>query len=222
MIGNTNMWLPRFITIFVLAIVSADVSAAGEAAGAPAAEALTMPRLSPLAMDLPPGQWREYRYVGGPSNGARVRWTWLDTLEREGQSFQWFETRMIDGDSQTVSKVLANRSNPGAVPAVVLMQKNDQQVVEMPAAMRVRAADVLQLSGVPPKEIKLSEIEVPAGQFATTMYVIEQAGVTQRIHVSESLPGMVLIETPDFRMELVATGSDGQSLIAKTRSVSEN
>jgi len=216
------MWLPRFIMILGLAIVTADISVAGEMAGATVAEALTMPQLSPLAMDLAPGQWREYRYVGGPSDGAIVRWTWLDTLERDGQSFQWFETRMNDGDSQTVSKVLANRSNPGAVPAAVLMQKDDQPVVEMPAAMRVRAADVLQLGDVPPKEIKLSEIEVPAGRFATTMYVVEQGGVTQRTYVSDSLPGMILIETPDFRMELVATGSDGQAAIAETRSASEN
>lgn len=177
-------------------------------------EAPEMPRLSPLAMELAPGQWREYRYVGGPSDGATVRWTWLERVEREGKNFQWFETAMQSGEKRLISKVLIDRTNPDAVPARILMQANDEAVVEMPAAMRARSADIMQLEGTSPKKVESAAVEVPAGQYSTMVYVVEQNGVIQRTYVSEDLPGMVLIETPGFRMELVAAGDGGRTEIS--------
>jgi len=45
------------------------------------------------------------------------------------------------------------------------------------------------------------------------LYIFIANGVTQKIYISEALPGIVLTETEGLRMELTATGNDDKSAI---------
>ena len=45
---------------------------------------------NPIALGLSPGTWREYLLSGGPTDGATLRWTWLETEDHKGQSCRHF------------------------------------------------------------------------------------------------------------------------------------
>jgi len=66
---------------------------------------------------------------------------------------------------------------------------------------------------MPAQNVADKTIEVTAGKYATQLYTVFASGTIQKIYIAASLPGIVLTETEGFRMELVATGSDGESAI---------
>ncbi|MDH3510975.1 MAG: hypothetical protein OER85_09000 [Gammaproteobacteria bacterium] len=187
---------------------------AADSQGIPAGEQINL-RLDPLSTDLEPGTWREYRFTGGASDQASVRWTWLESVAVDGQAFRWFETRRIAGNNVTIIKILASSNDPAALPLRVIMQINDMQPVEMPETMRAAAATVLYRDAVNPLELAQAEtvVEVPAGTFTAAVYEGKQADASYRVYYDSSLPGMIRTDSGAGRMELVAFGDGDKTAI---------
>jgi hypothetical protein len=201
---------------FALLAVAASLSVAlAEDAIAPDAGLIVPVELSnPIALGLDPGEWREYRLSGGATDGATLRWTWLETEEHDGQSYQWFETRLTTPGRRLVTKLLANPARLDEIPRIVLMQNNDAPPQSMPSALGQKAVELLNYAGqMPAQSVAEETIEVTAGKYTTQLYTVFANGTIQKIYIATSLPGIVLSETEEFRMELVATGDGGESTI---------
>jgi hypothetical protein len=201
---------------FALLAVAASLSVAlAEEAIAPDPGLIVPVELTnPIALGLDTGEWREYRLSGGATDGATLRWTWLETEEHDGQSYQWFETQLISPDRHMVTKLLANPTRLSESPRVVLMQMNDNPPQSMPDELRQKSVELLNYAGqTVAKSVAEEKLEVAAGIYETKLYTVIANGVTQKIYISEALPGIVLTETEGFRMEMTATGNDGKSAI---------
>jgi hypothetical protein len=174
-----------------------------------------IPPLDPLAMKLASGEWREYRFTGGATKGSTVRWTWLETVELDGRSYQWFETQMNQTDQKMLSRILGSLDNPTEPPIRVIMQTAQMPPREMPEEMRLLAAPALKrnLLNPPSKLPDTKNIEVPAGKFTTTVYESSVGGDVSRTYYSTDLPGMISYEASAGGMELIAYGSDGKTAI---------
>jgi hypothetical protein len=209
------MTLIRTIFFAMLAVAASFAVALAEETSAPDAGLIIPVELSnPIALGLDPGEWREYRLSGGPTDGATLRWTWLETEEHDGQSYQWFETQLSSPDRRLVTRLLANPTRLSESPRVVVMQMNDNPPQSMPDELRKKAVELLNYAGqTPATSIADEKLEVAAGTYETKLYSVTANGVTQKTYLSESLPGIVLTETESFRMELTATGNDGKSAI---------
>ena len=117
--------IPIKSILFALLTVAASLATAlaEEAAGAPDAEIIIPVELTnPIALGLDAGEWREYQLSGGPTDGATLRWTWLETEKHNGQNYQWFETRLSSPGKRLTTKLLANPTRLSEPPRVVLMQ----------------------------------------------------------------------------------------------------
>jgi hypothetical protein len=209
------MTLIRTFFFAVLVVAASLAIALAEEASAPDAGLIIPVELSnPIALGLDPGEWREYRLSGGPTDGATLRWTWLETEEYDGQSYQWFETRLDSPDRHLVTRLLANPTRLSEPPRVVVMQMNDNPPQSMPDELRQKSVELLNYAGqTPANSVAEETLEVAAGKYQTKLYTVIANGVTQKTYLSESLPGIVLTETESFRMELTATGNDGKSAI---------
>lgn len=172
--------------------------------------------IDPLAMRLAPGEWREYRFTGGATDGSTVRWTWLETEEVDGETHQWFETYMERNGQVIVSRILGSLDDPAAIPRRVIMQTGEMPPREMPEEMRQMAAPALKrnLLNPPTRLAEPETVEVPAGEFSTTVYESNVAGQVSQTYYSTELPGMVLFQGDAGGMELVAWGSDGETAIS--------
>ena len=94
------------------------------------------------------------------------------------------------------------------------MQNNDAPPQSMPSELGQKAVELLNYAGqMPAQGVADETIDVTAGKYATQVYTVFANGTIQKIHIATSLPGIVLSETEGFRMELAATGSDGESSI---------
>lgn len=209
--SRTRTLEPR-IYLFLLLVGAALLAATAVRAADPDSE---IAPLDPLAMKLAPGEWREYRFTGGATKGTSVRWTWLETVEQEDGTYQWFETTMNQNDQVLVSRILGSLDDPAAPPVRVIMQTANMPPREMPEEMRLMAAPALKRNTLNPPT-KLPEpmsVEVPAGTYATTVYESNISGSINRTYYSETLPGMVLFENDAGGMELVAYGNDGTTAI---------
>lgn len=177
---------------------------------------------NPVALGLTPGTWREYRLTGGPTDGATLRWTWLETENHDGQSYQWFETRLTSPGKRLVTKLLANPARLTEAPRVVIMKMNDNPAQSMPGQLRQKSLELLNYAGQTPAESVTEEtIDVVAGTFKTSRYNVQANGITQKTYISESLPGIILTEAEGFRMELIALGSDGEAAIKEVGASSQ-
>ena len=67
-----------------------------------------------------------------------------------------------------------------------------------------------------PTYIGTETITVGAGTFETEVYEFVSDGDIVRGYISQSLPGMVLMEGDGTRMELMGSGSNGRSAITET------
>jgi hypothetical protein len=218
MIGWTaNMAIIRNLVFALLSTTAWINPASAQAPDASAAKpVIPVEQTNPIALALDPGDWREYRLTGGPADGATLRWLWLETEEHDGQTYQWFETQFSAPGKRLVTKMLANPARLGEAPRVVLMKADDRPAQSMPGELRQKAVELLNYAGQQPaKSVEQVSIEVPAGSYATTFYSVVANGVNQKTYISESLPGIVLIETEEFRMELIALGDDGVSAITE-------
>jgi hypothetical protein len=204
-------------TIFFMALaLTAGQSIAQAEASSPQEAGLIIPveLTNPIALGLDAGVWREYSLSGGPTDGATLRWTWLETEEHDGQSYQWFETRLDSPDRRLITKLLANPRKLSEPPRVVVMQMNDNPPQSMPNDLRQKSVELLNYAGqTPASSVAEETLEVAAGKYQTKLYTVLANGVTQKTYISDSLPGIVLTETESFRMELTATGNDGKSAI---------
>jgi hypothetical protein len=209
------MTLIKTFFFAVLAVAaSLTIALAEEASASDAGLIIPVQLTNPIALGLDTGEWREYRLSGGPTDGATLRWTWLETEEHEGQSYQWFETRLDSPDRHLVTKSLANPSRLSEPPRVVVVQVNDNPPQSMPNELRQKSVELLNYAGqTPANSVAEETLEVAAGKYQTKLYIVIANGVTQKTYISESLPGIVLTETESFRMELTATGNDGKSAI---------
>jgi hypothetical protein len=203
--------------ILLVATLFALASATAEAVASDAREnGGEIAPLDPLAMKLAPGQWREYRFTGGATAGATVRWTWLEKEERGDETLQWFETRM-EGNGQTlISRILGSIDDPVAPPVRVIMQTANMPPREMPEEMRQMAAPALKRNLLNPPELLTEKriVEVPAGKFTTDVYVSNIGGDLARTYFSRDLPGMVSYEAVAGGMELIAFGDDGTTSVS--------
>ena len=209
------MILTRNILYTALAIYLLASVAFAEKTDAPeAAIIVPVEQTNPVALGLSPGTWHGYRLSGGPTDGAALRWTWLETEEHNGRTYQWFETQLTTPNRRLVTKLLANPARLSEAPRAVLMKVNDTPAQSMPNELRQKAIELLNYAGQTPANSVADEtIKVIAGTYATQLYTVVANGLTQKIYLSAELPGIVLTETSDFRMELIATGSDGISAI---------
>lgn len=196
-----------------LAALLASGVAHGQTGRNPSAEVAP---LDPLAMRLAPGQWREYQFTGGATEGSTVRWTWLETEQQAGQTYQWFETRMEQNGQVLISRVLGSIDDPIAPPVRVIMQTGDMPPREMPEEMRQMAAPALKRNLLnPPVQLpEAATIEVPAGKFAATVYESRIGGEVARTYYSTELPGMISYEAAAGGMQLTAYGSGGKTAIS--------
>jgi hypothetical protein len=178
-------------------------------------EAPEVAPLDPLAMKLAPGQWREYRFTGGATAGSIVRWTWLETEQQEGETLQWLETRMEQNEKVLISRILGSLDDPTAVPLRVIMQTDGMPPREMPEEMRQMAAPALKrnLLNPPTRLGEPKTVQVPAGEFVTTVYESRVGGDVSLTYYSTDLPGMISYEATAGGMVLVAFGNDGSSAI---------
>lgn len=214
--GAVDVPLTKITTrVGIVALLGAAACHAGEAEQHRVPVGEPVP-LDPLAMGLEPGQWREYRFVGGSTGGAVVRWTWLETEQHDDHTYQWFETAMTHKDRRTVSRVLGNRDDPGSPPARVIMQTGETPAMEMPAEMRKLAAPALQRYALnPPRKLDApAEVDVPAGRFVATVFEAGDGASSSRSYFADTLPGIVLYEGPGGGMELVAFGGGGKTAIS--------
>jgi hypothetical protein len=212
-----NMTFIKTILFMALALTAGQSIAQAEASS-PQEAGLIIPveLTNPIALGLDAGVWREYSLSGGPTDGATLRWTWLETEEHDGQNYQWFETQLSTQDRKMVTKLLANPSRLSEAPRVVLMKVNNAPAQSMPNELRQKSVELLNYAGqTPAKSVADETLEVVAGKYKTKLYSIFANGVTQKTYISESLPGIVLTETEGFRMELIAIGSDGSSAITE-------
>ncbi len=172
-----------------------------------------------MLMNNASGEWREYRIAGGPSDGAVLRWAFLETEERNGEPYQWLEMQMAADDIRIITRTLVNRDTPEKPPIAAIIKHGEQPAVEMPAEMIQQS-----LSGLPvpsaPRRIGPATVNVPAGRFETTAFESEFEGQVTRLYVSESV-GLILTEGagPDgkpVRMELTAAGAGATSALGRT------
>jgi hypothetical protein len=200
--------LTLLTSIAISALIAVSVAAAEN-------KQTDIPPLDPLAMKLAPGEWREYHFTGGATKGSTVRWTWLEKVELEGSSYQWFETQMNQNNQKMISRILGSLDNPTEPPIRVIMQTADMPPREMPEEMRLLAAPALKrnLLNPPSKLSDTKDIEVPAGKFTTTVYESSIGGDLSRTYYSTDLPGMISYEAAAGGMELIAYGTDGKTAI---------
>jgi hypothetical protein len=201
--------------IFLVGLLLAGAVLFTATAARSADETSDIAPLDPLAMKLAPGEWREYRFTGGATEGTTVRWTWLETVEQEDGSYQWFETTMNQNGQALVSRILGSVDDPAAPLIRVIIQTADMPPREMPEEMRLMAAPALKRNTLnPPTKLpEAKSVEVPAGTYTTTVYESNISGAVNRTYYSETLPGMILFENDAGGMELVAFGNDGTTAI---------
>lgn len=189
---------------------------AGQVLAEPPANSTEIAPLDPLAMRLAPGEWREYRFTGGATEGSTVRWTWLETEQQGDETYQWFETRMEQNGQVLISRVLGSIDDPIAPPVRVIMQTGDMPPREMPEEMRLLSAPALKrnLLNPPTQLTDPVTIEVPAGKFTTTVYESHISGAVAQTYYSTDLPGMISYEAAAGGMQLTAYGSGGKTSIS--------
>lgn len=204
------------LLLFITIWASPGLADETKSSGNPPETVIPVEQTNPIALALAPGTWREYQLSGGPTDGATLRWTWLETEISDGQSYQWFETQLTSPNKKLVTRILANPDHLSEPPRVVIMQMNDGPAQSMPKELRQKAVELLNNSGqTPAKSITTEKTKVLAGTYQTTIYEVVTNGLTQKTYISDSLPGLVLTETDAFRMELSATGTDGKSALGQ-------
>lgn len=169
-----------------------------------------------MLMTADPGEWREYRITGGQFDGTVLRWTFLNTEERESATYQWLEMNMTADGLRVITKTLVSRDDPAKPPIAAIIKHGEQPAFQMPPK---RLAETLSTKPTPPapREIGPATVDVMAGRFETTQFESEFEGVVTKLYLSDSL-GLVLTEGTDpsgheYRMELTAAGGGGESAI---------
>lgn len=164
-----------------------------------------------LGVKIAPGQWREYRNVGGGPlyDGRRTRVAYFGTERVAGDPYQWIEYSSIGESPKQVTRDLVSLTNPGEVPVETIID------VDGPVNPASRpTCDPLEHRVVSYEEAGKKVVHVPAGTFETTVFTYRSVGVAQKAYVSTRDPkGIVLIETPTLRMELIAAGGGAKSQV---------
>ncbi len=158
---------------------------------------------------IAPGQWREYRNVGGgPLYDGRVtKVAYFETERLVNVDYQWIEFSSVDAKTRQVSRELVSLADPAEPPLRTLIY------IDPPInPATLPGCDPLEH---PKTRFKMSgheTVRVPAGTFPTTVFVYRSLGVEHKAYVSARDPkGIVMIETPTLRTELVAAGDGAAS-----------
>lgn len=161
-----------------------------------------------LGVRIEAGQWREYRNVGGGHlyDGGRTRIAYLETERFDGRDYQWVEYSDLGTPARHVTRSLVSMSDPSQAPL------RSVESLDAPVPEREPTCDASAGANVRYEIAGERTVHVPAGTFPATAIEYTSFGVKHTAYVSTADPkGIVLIETPNLRTELVASGSGAKS-----------
>lgn len=162
-----------------------------------------------LGVKIAPGQWREYRNVGGGPlyDGRRTKVAYFTTEHFDGRDYQWIEFSGAGRKPREVSRMLISLADPSEPPLRSIIDV-DAQI--NPAT--IPGCDPLEHAPTQFKRIGQRTVHVPSGTFGATVFSYRSLGVAHEVYVSARDPkGIVMIETPTLRTELVASGGGAVS-----------
>jgi hypothetical protein len=162
-----------------------------------------------LGVKVAPGQWREYRNVGGGRlyDGRDTKVSYFRTEHLAIGDYQWIEFGSVGQKPQETSRVLVSLADPAEPPLRTLVE------VDAPInPATLPGCDPLEHPRTQFRLIGDETVRVPAGTFLTTVFAYRSLGVEHKAYVSARDPkGIVMIETPTLRTELVAAGGGAES-----------
>jgi len=155
-----------------------------------------------------------YRHVGGGGllDGRGQYDAYLDIEERNGDAYQWVESQRIGVRSELVRRMLVLHGAPWK-PAIAEM------IAEMTPYWRRESLPPPRPWAAPEKirTVGYEIVTIAAGTFAADVIEYERHGIVYRNYISRTEPrGLILRETPGYRYELTAWGSDAQTKIAQS------
>lgn len=164
-----------------------------------------------LGVEIAPGQWREYRNVGGGSlyDGRRSKVAYFRNERFDGRDYQWIEFSSVGRKPSEVSRMLISLSDPSEPPL--------RSIVDVDAEINpasVPGCDPLDHSPTDFTRLGKQTVRVPAGTFRATVFAYRSLGVAHKAFISTRDPkGIVMIETPTLRTELTASGGGAESQV---------
>ena len=179
-------------------------------------------QLNPLGFFSDPGTWMEFR-MQSPDMSGDIKITWLEREIVEGSEYQWMEMELDAQGQRMISKRLMNLEPSGPILQDMILKLGDEPaVVFSPAMLQMDMGAAFEFAppapeaGEEPVYVGTETVTVGAGTFETDVYEFRSDGDVVRGYIANSLPGMVLMEGEDMRMELMGSGNNGQSAITET------
>ncbi len=162
-----------------------------------------------LGVRVAPGQWREYRNVGGGPryDGRRIKVAYFGTEPLLGVEYQWIEFSSVGQKTRQITRELVSLADPAEPPL-----RTQLYIVPPINPATLPGCDPLEHPHTEFKVVGRETVRVPAGTFQTTVFSYRSLGVEQKAYVSAQDPkGIVMIETPTLRTELVSAGGGAES-----------
>ena len=149
--------------------------------------------------------------------------TWLERDVVEGVEYQWMEMELDAQGQRMISKRLTNLGDSGPIFREMILKLGDEpamlvssEMLQMGLGAAFEVNSPAPEAGEEPVYVGTETVTVGAGTFETDVYEFRSDGEVVRGYIANSLPGMVLMEGDDMRMELMGSGRDGQSAIIET------
>ncbi|MEM9535831.1 MAG: hypothetical protein AAGA40_09210 [Cyanobacteria bacterium P01_E01_bin.45] len=179
-------------------------------------------QFNPLGLFSEPGTWMEFRMQSTDLSGD-MKITWLERDVVEGVEYQWMEMELDAQGQRMISKRLTNLGDSGPIFREMILKLGDEpamlvssEMLQMGLGAAFEVNPPAPEVGEEPVYVGTETVTVGAGTFETDVYEFRSNGEVVRGYIANSLPGMVLMEGDDMRMELMGSGRDGRSAITET------
>ena len=179
-------------------------------------------QFNPLGLFSEPGTWMAFR-MQSPDLAGDMKITWLEREVVEGVEYQWMEMELDAQGQRMISKRLTNLEDSGPVFRETIVKLGNEpamlvssEMLQMGMGAAFEVGPPAPEAGEEPVYVGTETVTVGAGTFEADVYEFRSDGEVVRGYIAQSLPGMVLMEGDGMRMELMGSGSNGQSAITET------